>query len=109
MLDSDEIAKPVPRDKAEWKSWFPRLADLIDRLGDDGRYDRFELIKLTRWSSGHVAVIGDAAHALPPNIGQGAGCGMMNGLSLAVFIDRGDDAAGALGAWEREEGPLTDH
>ena len=109
MLDSDAVAKSVPLRKAEWTSSFPHLAGLIHRLGDDGRYDRFELIKLTRWSSGRVAVIGDAAHALPPNIGQGAGCGMMNGLSLAVFMDRGDHTVGALAAWERQERPLTDH
>lgn len=109
MLDSDAVAKSVPLLKEEWKSSFPHLADLIDRLGDDGRYDRFELIKLRRWSSGRVAVIGDAAHALPPNIGQGAGCGMMNGLSLAVFMDRTGDAAAALEAWEHQERPLTDH
>ena len=99
----------MPLRKAEWRSWFPHLADLIDRLGDDGRYDRFELIKLKRWSSGCVAAIGDAAHALPPNIGQGAGCGMMNGLSLGVFLDRFGSVPGALEAWERQERPLTDH
>jgi len=99
----------VPLQKAAWKSWFPHLADLIDRLGDDGRYDRFELIKLKRWSSGCVAAIGDAAHALPPNIGQGGGCAMMNGLSLAVFLDRFDSVPAALGAWECQERPLTDH
>src|SRR5258708_31594693 len=109
MLESDAVAKAVPRRKAEWKSWFPHLAALMDRLGDDGRYDRFELIKLTRWSAGRVAVIGDAAHALPPNIGQGGGCAMMNALSLAVFMDRLDDPASALTAWERQERPLTDH
>jgi 2-polyprenyl-6-methoxyphenol hydroxylase-like FAD-dependent oxidoreductase len=109
MLDSDAIAKSVPLRKTEWKSWFPHLATLIDRLGADGRYDRFELIKLTRWSAGRVAVIGDAAHALPPNIGQGGGCAMMNGLSLAVFMDKLDDMPAALAAWERQERPLTDH
>ena len=109
MLDSDAIGKSVPLRKPEWKASFPHLADLIDRLGDDGRYDRFDLIKLTRWSSGRVAVIGDAAHALPPNIGQGGGCAMMNALSLAVFMDRGEDATAALDAWERQERPLTDH
>ncbi len=109
MLDNDEVAKAVPLRKVEWKISFPHLADLIDRLGGDGRYDRFELIKLKRWSSGKVAVIGDAAHALPPNIGQGAGCGMMNGLSLAVFLDRFEDPSLALTNWELQERPLTDH
>jgi 2-polyprenyl-6-methoxyphenol hydroxylase-like FAD-dependent oxidoreductase len=89
MLHSDEVAKAMPLRKDAWKTWFPHLAPLIDRLGDDGRYDRFEYIRLKKWSSGRVAVIGDAAHALPPNIGQGAGCAMMNALALAVFLGPG--------------------
>ena len=109
MLDRDAVAKAVPLHKDAWISWFPHLRDLIARLGDDGRYDRFELIKLKRWSSGRVAVVGDAAHALPPNIGQGGGCAMMNGLSLAVYLDRFVDVSCALEAWERNERPLTDH
>jgi 2-polyprenyl-6-methoxyphenol hydroxylase-like FAD-dependent oxidoreductase len=109
MLDSDVLAAAMPLRKAAWIAAFPHLQDLIARLGEDGRYDRFELIKLKRWSSGKVAIIGDAAHALPPNIGQGGGCAMMNGLSLAVFLERYDDVPAALAAWERHERPLTDH
>ena len=109
MLNSDAVAASMPLSKAAWIASFPHLQDLIERLGDDGRYDRFELIKLKRWSSGRVAIIGDAAHALPPNIGQGGGCAMMNGLSLAVFLERYDDVPAALEAWERHERPLTDH
>jgi 2-polyprenyl-6-methoxyphenol hydroxylase-like FAD-dependent oxidoreductase len=109
MLDADPVGKAVPIDKQEWKRSFPHLESLIDRFGDAGRYDRFELIKLRRWSAGKVALIGDAAHALPPNIGQGAGCGMMNALSLAVYLDRHAEILVALDAWERNERPLTDH
>jgi len=109
MLDRDAVAKRIPIDKAEWKRAFPHLTDLIDRIGEQGRYDRFEVIKLKRWSVGCVAVLGDAAHALPPNIGQGGGCAMMNGLSLAVYLDREADVLAALEVWERNERPLTDH
>jgi len=108
MLDRDEVAKATPIDCAAWKRWFPHLGALIDRLGD-GRYDRFDLIRLKRWSAGRVAVIGDAAHALPPNIGQGGGCAMMNALSLAVYLDREPDVPTALETWERNERPLTVH
>ena len=52
MLDSDEIAKAVPVRKDEWKRAFPHLEALIDRIGEQGRYDRFDLIKLKRWSAG---------------------------------------------------------
>ena len=96
MLDDDAAAKAVPVRKDEWKRAFPRLEALIDRIGALGRYDRFELIKLKRWSAGRVAIIGDAAHALPPNIGQGGGCAMMNALSLAVYLDRENNVSAAL-------------
>lgn len=109
MLEGDAVARAIPLRRDVWNASFPHLTDLIDRLGDDGRYDRFELIKLKRWSAGRAAVIGDAAHALPPNLGQGGGCAMMNGLSLAVFCERGEDVPDALAAWERQERPLTDH
>jgi len=109
MLDSDATAKAVPLRKQAWKDWFPHLSELIDRIDDSARYDRFELIKLKHWSAGRVAMLGDAAHALPPNIGQGGGCAMMNGLSLAVYLDRFQDIAEGLAAWERAERPLTDH
>ena len=88
MWHEDEAARAVPIDKALWTRRFPHLAPLIARIGDVARYDRFEYIKLKRWSAGTVAVIGDAAHAIPPNIGQGAGCAMMNALALAVYLER---------------------
>src|SRR4029078_12128522 len=109
MLDSDEAAKEIPVDRDAWKRWFPHLAPLIGRIRAAGRYDRFEYIKLKRWSAGKVAVIGDAAHALPPNIGQGGGCAMMNALSLAVYLDREPDVPTALTTWERNERPVTEH
>ena len=109
MPHDDAAARALPVDKALWKESFPQLSPLIERIGDDGRYDRFEYIRLKRWSSGRVAVIGDAAHAIPPNIGQGAGCAMMNALSLAVYLERHSDIETGLQAWERAERPLTNH
>src|SRR5215467_8426275 len=109
MLDRDQVAKATPVRKDAWKASFPQLAPLIERFGEQGRYDRFDLIKLRRWSAGRVAIIGDAAHALPPNIGQGAGCAMMNALSLAVYLDGTADIPAALAAWEARERPITEH
>ena len=52
----------------------------------------FQVLRLARWSSGRVAVLGDAAHALPPDLGQGGGCAMMNALSSAVEVADAPDA-----------------
>jgi 2-polyprenyl-6-methoxyphenol hydroxylase-like FAD-dependent oxidoreductase len=109
MLHSDLVGRTTPIDKDDWKRSFPHWTELIDRITDDARYDRFEYIRLRRWSAGRVAVLGDAAHALPPNIGQGAGCSMMNGLSLAYYLDREKDIPAALETWEKNERPLTEH
>src|SRR5205085_2690131 len=109
MLHEDAAARALPLDKALWARSFPHLAPLIGRIGEVARYDRFEYIRLSRWSAGRVAVIGDAAHAIPPNIGQGAGCAMMNALALAVYLERERDVQRALAAWEEAERPLTNH
>jgi 2-polyprenyl-6-methoxyphenol hydroxylase-like FAD-dependent oxidoreductase len=109
MLHSDEVGRRVPIERASWKQSFPHLSDLIDRFVDNGQYGRFEYIRLKSWSAGRVVILGDAAHALPPNIGQGAGCSMMNALSLAYYLDREKDMATALKTWETNERPMTEH
>jgi 2-polyprenyl-6-methoxyphenol hydroxylase-like FAD-dependent oxidoreductase len=108
MLDKDAAARTTPIDIGLWSAAFPHLADLVRRIGD-GRYDRFELIKLRRWSTGRAAILGDAAHALPPNLGQGGGCAMMNALAMAVHLEQAGDIASGLATWEAAERPLTEH
>lgn len=108
-LDRDEAGKRLPLDKAAWTRSFPHLAALIDRIGDGARWDCFETVKLTQWSRGRVAIIGDAAHAQAPNLGQGGGCSLMNALALAVTLDETESIEEALQRWEQRERPLTDH
>lgn len=108
-LDADAEAKALPIRKDVWKQSFPCLHALIDRLDGEARWDRFETVKMPRWSAGRVAVLGDAAHAMAPNLGQGGACAMMNALALAVDLETNQDVQSALAVWERRERPLTDH
>jgi 2-polyprenyl-6-methoxyphenol hydroxylase-like FAD-dependent oxidoreductase len=113
-LAADASGLAVPYDAASWRAAFPRLGAVFDAM--DAHVDwtrvfwqRFQVVRLGAWSAGRVAVLGDAAHAMPPNLGQGAGCALMNALGLAVALDGCADVAAALAAWERRERPLTEH
>jgi len=95
-------------DHGYWRGAFPHCAWIVERLPAEGRGDAFQMLKLKRWSRGRVAVIGDAAHAQTPNLGQGGGCSLMGALALAVALDETDDVPAALASWERRQRPITE-
>jgi 2-methyl-3-hydroxypyridine 5-carboxylic acid dioxygenase len=105
----DKEASKLPIDPAVWASAFPMLAAAIASVGSRGRYDVYETTRLDAWSVGRVAILGDAAHAMPPTLAQGACLAMMNALSLAEFVCKGSDLMADLQGWEAHERPLTDH
>jgi 2-methyl-3-hydroxypyridine 5-carboxylic acid dioxygenase len=105
----DKEASTLPIDPAIWNSVFPMLAPAIETIGTRGRYDVYETTRLDRWSLGRVAILGDAAHALPPTLAQGACLAMMNALSLAEVVTGAADVAASLQFWEARERALTDH
>lgn len=113
-MERDAAGCATPIDTDAWRQSFPTMGPLLERIArdtdwDECRWVRFQTIRLKRWSAGRIAVLGDAAHAMPPYLGQGAGHAMMNGLGLAVAIDEAPDLASALALWERRERPLTEH
>ena len=105
--DREATAVPVRADI--WVPAFPQLEPAIRRLSAEGRYDAYETGKLTRWSSGRVAIVGDSAHAMVPSLGQGAGLAMANALGLAAALDAESDIPDALALWEERERPRTEH
>ncbi|RTL61412.1 MAG: FAD-dependent monooxygenase [Pseudonocardiaceae bacterium] len=105
----DEAGRRVPVDKESWLASFPMLGGIIERIDDSGRWDRAMRVTPRAWSRGVAAIVGDAAHGQPPNLGQGANLTFQNCLALAEYLERDGDVATALARWEREERPLTDH
>jgi 2-polyprenyl-6-methoxyphenol hydroxylase-like FAD-dependent oxidoreductase len=64
-------------------------------------------IRLPRWVDGRVALLGDAAHAMTPNLGQGAAMAMEDAKALAEAVAEGASSGGGAGldasidAWHR--------
>ena len=109
LRTSDEQGKAIPIDKQTWVESFPHLERYIRRFGTEGRWDVLSHVDCKSWSRGRVAIIGDAAHAQPPNLGQGANLAFANALAMAVALADGSDIPAALRTWEERERPLTDH
>lgn len=108
VCDADDPAIRDSRlDVPVWQRSFPALASLLEATADTPiRWDTFEYVRMSRWSRGSVAFLGDAAHAQPPYLGQGGGTAMTNALALAEAVSRpGRDMRDALAGWERETRP----
>jgi 2-heptyl-3-hydroxy-4(1H)-quinolone synthase len=57
-----------------------------------------EEVRQDRWVEGRVVLLGDSAHALTPNMGQGAGMAMEDAAVLAEELARADRGEQALAA-----------
>jgi 2-polyprenyl-6-methoxyphenol hydroxylase-like FAD-dependent oxidoreductase len=106
--EADNRGRAKPLDRASWIESFPNLVDVIERIPDAGRWASFSDSVCKSWRQGRVALLGDAAHAMSPNLGQGACVAMANARSLSHILDRNTDVASALVQWEHNERPVTD-
>jgi 2-methyl-3-hydroxypyridine 5-carboxylic acid dioxygenase len=106
----DPKGSAVPIQFDYWMELFPFLEPVLVEAAkkDTARYDRYETTKLDSWTRGKVALIGDAAHAMCPALAQGAGCAMVNALSLAMELEEIPEVEAAVTSWEKRMRPLTD-
>jgi 2-polyprenyl-6-methoxyphenol hydroxylase-like FAD-dependent oxidoreductase len=97
----DKRASALPIDLECWSRAFPQLRREIEILSQTAAIrHNFSIVRCPRWQKGRVAIIGDAAHGLPPTLGQGAGLTLMNAYALAIALDRNRTVNEALPAWE---------
>jgi len=72
------------------------------------RNDVYDREPLQRWGEGKVTLLGDAAHPMTPNLGQGACQAIEDAAALASCLrERGDDVVRALRLYEGRRGGRT--
>jgi 2-polyprenyl-6-methoxyphenol hydroxylase-like FAD-dependent oxidoreductase len=67
-----------------------------------------EWVELDEWYRGRVVLIGDAAHAGPPHMGEGGCMAMEDALVLAAVLRAEDSVESALEAYVRRRRPRAD-
>ena len=103
-----------PTDHAAWRTGFedwrrqvprfwPALEPVMAALAgpDDFALASYMHFTARRPFRGPLALIGDAAHATSPQLGQGANSALLDALALGDALDATDDIAQALEAYAR--------
>jgi len=108
--ESDRSASQVPLDREYWSDAIPALSDLFERVASSPTvfHHPVSVVSCTSWSAGRVALLGDAAHAMPPDFGQGANLAIDIGYDLVSKIDGGGELETGLLEWERMTRPRAD-
>jgi 2-polyprenyl-6-methoxyphenol hydroxylase-like FAD-dependent oxidoreductase len=89
--------------------WHDPIPSVIEQTPDSAilRNDIYDLKPLKTWGIGRVTLLGDAAHAMTPNLGQGACQAIEDGVVLADCLAREPDTVEALRSYERARAPHT--
>ncbi|WP_148575181.1 FAD-dependent oxidoreductase [Nocardioides caldifontis] len=107
--EKDKRATRLPLDVNYWSRAFPHLAHYFEQVTPElSVHHRHSVVVCDSWVSGRVAIIGDAAHAQPPNLGQGAGVSIAAAWELAETVSAFDDVRDALPIWEQTARPRID-
>lgn len=107
--NDDVDGAAVPIDSSVWMTAFPALAASLPAIGAiPATRTPYSLARVKSWRCGRVALVGDAAHALPPTLGQGAGMTLMNAWTLALALSAESEVERALELWEQRQRPLVE-
>lgn len=106
--DEDALSGDV-FDVADWRGAFPEFSDLLARIPIEAMTRRRHVRTwVNSWREGRVAILGDAVHGQPPNLGQGAGLGISNAASLARHVASAATLEDGLREWEQAERAFTE-
>jgi salicylate hydroxylase len=101
--DRDELA-------ASFAGWDPRVVGLLEQVETCFWWGLYDRKPLAAWTKGRLVLLGDAAHAMLPHLGQGANQAIEDGVALAVLLEGRDstEVADILPQYEKFRRVRTD-
>ncbi|MFG2294471.1 FAD-dependent monooxygenase [Streptomyces sp. NPDC048603] len=103
--DGTDGRTPVLRHFGGWSPPGVDLARLLRDTPEVHRHPMADRDPLPRWTSGHVTLLGDAAHAMYPAGSNGATQSVIDARVLAAHLARHSEPGAALRAYEEERRP----
>jgi 2-polyprenyl-6-methoxyphenol hydroxylase-like FAD-dependent oxidoreductase len=90
----------------DWHDPIPRLLDAVQ---PDAvlRHDIYDLPDLPSFVQGRLVLLGDAAHAMTPNLGQGAGQALEDAATLGAVLEAHSEVPVALARYDALRRPRT--
>jgi FAD-dependent urate hydroxylase len=100
---------PVGRLRERFAGFADPVPELLDRLPgpDQIHVAPIEQVAEERWGRGAVVLVGDAAHAMSPNMAQGAALAFEDALVLAASLRQAGSLTDALGGFAARRRPRT--
>lgn len=92
-----------------WARAYPpalRILGALERF-DDLLVNEVLHVRCDRWSDGRLVLLGDAAHAMAPNLGQGANSALVDAAVLLDELRRALTLDDAFAAYERRRRPAV--
>lgn len=87
--------------RQRFASWHSPVPEVLDHAVDVLRHDlQYLAPALPSYVHGNVALLGDAAHAMPPDLGQGACQAIIDAVALGSGLDSSPDVHSGLIAYD---------
>lgn len=107
-LKASELEAFHASDFGEWKRGVledaPSAAPVLEQLSghSDLLFSEYHDVVMWPWNFGRVVYVGDSAHAMSPQLGQGANLALVDAWTLAACLARGESVEDGLYAYSRE-------
>ena len=108
--DPDEPGGRKAEIRRRFSGWHEPIAAVAEAADENDilRNDVYYLESLQRWSSGRIVLVGDAAHATTPGVGQGAAQAIEDTVVLADRLARNDEPRVAFAEYEAIRRPRAE-
>ncbi|MQA08717.1 MAG: FAD-binding protein [Pseudonocardiaceae bacterium] len=101
--------RDLKRFRDVWRAALPPVAPVLDQVRsfDDLYVTNIVRVDCRRWVHDRLVLLGDAAHAMPPNLGQGGSSAILDAAVLAAELAAEPDQSEALRRYTQRRWPAV--